>query len=309
MSRHHEQESNWVKTIAKLGAAFAVVASVGYGGAYIAADYVKDNEAAVKIKAGQVIDTAVETGVKFDSLLPKVEYIKYPTTLQTTAISATESDSFAVRTAERAQIYGEFKVKYTIDKTDPQFASIYTLQKAESLADIEDDIQDYTIPAAIDIYKTVSTIAVNDNLTETGERIAERLQSILDDRGFSYINVQDVVPTGMGLSPKANADLEQIVSEERKLALLDAQARTAEKAAEIVGAQTAVTTAAFDALRNAGIPEDQLAQVYCLQLYRDSDKIGEQFAAGCIGPQQTTVGVAVQPANAPAKAAPIPVTP
>ena len=304
MSRHDQQRSGWGKFFVKTSAAFAVVAGIGYSGAYVLSDYVKDNEAAIKIRAGQVVDTEVETGVKFDSLLPKVEYIKYPTTLQTTAVSATESDSFAVRTAERAQIYGEFKVKYTIDKTDPQFASIYTLQKAESLAGIEDDIQDYTIPAAIDIYKTVPTIAVNDNLTETGERIAERLQTILDDRGFSYVNIQDVVPTGMGLSPKANADLEQIVSEERKLALLDAQAATAAKAAEIVGAQTAVTTAAFDALREAGVPEDQLAQFYCLQLYRDSDKIGEQFAAGCIGPQEIAVGVAAPYTAAPVKAAP-----
>ena len=294
-------KSSLAKTLAKTFGAVAIAGSVIYGGSYIFATQVKDNEAAIKVKAGKVVDTNVETGVYRDSILPKVDYIKYPTTLQTVPVAATEQDNFTIRTAEKARIFGEVKVKYNIDKHDDNFPSIYTLQKAESLADIEDDIADYTIPAAIDIYKTVKTTDINNNLTEIGKKIAERLQTILDERGFSYIKIADVVPTGMGLSPKADADLEKIVSEERNIALLDAQAKTAQKRAEIIDDQTKVTTKAITKLRESGVPEDQLSQFYCLQLYRDTDKVGEQFAAGCIGgTNRTPVGVAVSQALSPA---------
>lgn len=308
-----ERNNKIKKGIGAIAGLFAMSAAA-FGVAYTAATQVKDNEAAIKVNRGRVVDTKVETGVYLDSLLPKISYKKYPTTLQTKAVAATENDSFTIRTAEKARIYGEFKVKYNIDKSDPQFESIYTLQKAESLADIEDDISDYTIPAAIDIYKTVPTTEVNDNLTEIGKRIAKRLQEILNDRGFSYIKVADVVPTGMGLSPKANADLEQIVSEERKLSLLDAQAATARKAAQIVEDQTEVTSRAIQKLRAAGVPENQIAQVYCLQLQRDTVKIGAQFAAGCFGNSGATAAVNVDaanqntqaPATKPAESAPAP---
>lgn len=264
-----------------------------YGGAYTFATQVKDNEAAIKVVAGRVVDTNVETGVYLDSLLPKTSYKKYPTTLQTKTVTAQEGSSLTIRTSEKARIYGEFKVKYNIDKADPNFASIYTLQKAESLEDIEDDISDYTIPAAIEVYKEIKTANVNDNLTVIGQDVAKKLQEILNQRGFSYIKIADVVPTGMGLSDKANSDLEQIVSEERKIQLLEAQDRTAKKAAEIIGAQTAVTVAAIKDLRAAGVPDSQLAQVFCLQTYRDSSKIGEPFAAGCIAGATTPSGAVI----------------
>ncbi len=274
---------------------FAPVAAgaILYGVGYTLATQVKDNEAAVKIVAGKVVDTNVQTGVYMDSLLPKTSYKKYPTTLQTTTVAAQEGSSLTIRTQEKARIYGEFKVKYNIDKTDANFASIYTLQKADSLADIEDDIADYTIPAAIDVYKEIKTANVNDNLTDIGQMVAKKLQAILVDRGFSYIKIVDVVPTGMGLSEKANNDLEQIVSEEKKIQLLEAQARTAKKAAEIIGDQTKVTVTAIQALKAAGVPDNQLAQVFCLQTYRDSSKIGEPFAAGCIAGAATPSGAVI----------------
>lgn len=306
--RHHDEKSiNWKGHAIKTAAAFAV-AALGYGSVYGLSEYVRDNEAAIKIKAGKLVDTDVPTGVKFDSLLPKVEYIKYPTTLQTITVSATEDDNFAVRTAEKARIYGDFKVKYTIDKADANFGQMWSLQKAETLAGIEDDIADYTIPAGIDIYKTVAAADVNDDLTKIGGRVAERLQDILNDRGFTYIHVHDIVPTGMGLSDEANADLEKIVSEERRVALLDAQALTAGKAAEVVGVQTSVTVGAIDALRASGVPEEQLAQFYCLQLHRDADKIGTQFTASCIAAaNDTPVGFSVSSApNSPAVSATMP---
>jgi hypothetical protein len=278
----------------------AAAGAVGYGGAYVVSPYVKDNEAAIMIRAGKVVNTNLETGVQMQALLPKVEIIKYPTTLQTITVGATENDSVTIRTAERARIYGEFKVKYVIDKTDENFGSIYTLQRADELSDIEDDISDYTIPAAIETYKAVKTIEVNDNLDQIGLNIAKELQSILDARGFTYVRVQDVVPTGMGLSDKANADLELIVSEERKISLLEQQALTAQKEAEIIADQTRVTTEALSALRDAGVPSEQLSTLYCLQLMRVNDKVGEPFAAGCMGGTQTTpVGVSVPGVSAP----------
>ncbi|HOO50803.1 MAG TPA: hypothetical protein PLK94_05865, partial [Alphaproteobacteria bacterium] len=75
--------------------------------------------------------------------------------------------------------------------------------------------------------------------------------------------------------------------------LLDAQARTAKKAAEIIGDQTKVTVTAIEALKAAGVPDSQLAQVFCLQTYRDSGKIGEAFAAGCIAGANTPSGAVI----------------
>jgi hypothetical protein len=63
----------------------------------------------------------------------------------------------------------------------------------------------------------------------------------------------------------------------------------------VTDAQTAVTIRALQKLKEAGVPESQLATMYYLQLLRDAEGIGK---AGVPGPiPGATPSVIVQPGN------------
>lgn len=277
----------------KLAGIFAAAATVIGGIGYAGADRVTDREAAVKVVRGKVVDPDVESGVKLSSWLPQTEFIKYPLYLQKVPVSATAEDDVTIRTAEKARIYGTFEVHYVLDRDNDNFGNLYTELNADDIADLEPFIRNYTIPAAIEVYKDVPTTELNDQLTDSldeqgnvvkgiGTKLKERLQEILNSHGYNYIQVKDVIPSGVGLSEKANHDLEQIVSEERKLELLEIQGQVADKSVEITEKQAAVTAKALEALREAGVPEGDLIKAYYLQLLRDNDAIGEQFVPGPI---------------------------
>lgn len=280
-----------------LGAVFVAAATgLGSGLLYVVSPRVTERDAALKIVRGELVDAQVSRGVKMDAILPHVEYIRLPKFLQKVAVSARESDDVTIRTKEDARIYGVFEVHYMLENNDQNFQNIYTELKADTIADIEPFIRNYTIPAAIDVYKTVPTASVNDNLTDIGKQLKGRLQDILDDHGYTYIRVKDVVPSGVGLSAKANSDLESIVSENRKLDLMKVQTQVAEQALALTEKQAAVTAKALEALRESGVEESQLIQAYYLQLLRDNNAIGKEFVPGPI--PGTGVG-AVPLQNAP----------
>lgn len=287
--------------ILKLGggvvAAFALVAAATYA----VSPRVTERDAAMKIVRGALVDTQVSDGVKMDALLPHVSYIRLPKFLQTTEVNASENDAVSIRTAEDARIYGNFKIKFTIDNTDKNFPNVYTELKVDEISDLFPHINDYTIPAAIDVYKNIPTTEVNDDLPGIGKQVADKLQTYLDERGYTYIKIHDVVPSGVGLSKKANDDLEAIVSENRKLQLLTVQGEVADKSVEITKKQSAVTVEALNALRESGVNEDQLIQAYYLQLMRDTDKVGTPFVPGPI----PGTGVGAVPVSLP-KPAPQP---
>lgn len=280
----YERNNDTSSSIAKklgIAAAFAAAAAGVIGtGIYTFAPRVTERDAALKIVRGELVDAHVERGVKMDAIFPHVEYIRLPKFLQKVAVSARESDDVTIRTKEDARIYGVFEVHYMLENDDPNFTNIYTELKADEIADIEPFIRNYTIPAAIDVYKMVPTASVNDNLTDIGNQLKKRLQDILDEHGYTYIRVKDVVPSGVGLSAKANADLESIVSENRKLDLMKVQTQVADQSLALTEKQAAVTAKAISELQKAGVPDDQLIQAYYLQLMRDNNSIGKEFVPG-----------------------------
>lgn len=271
---------------AKLGVSLVALFGMASFGAYLAAPRITDRNAAIKIVRGKVIDSNVGSGVKFDALLPKVEYVVLPTYRLDAVVSATEKDQVTVRTAEDARIYGTFPITFVLDKTDPNFGNIYTEQKVDGEEDITMNLSPYiarlATPAIIDIYKDIKTTDINDDIPGIGKRIADKLQEYLNNYGFTYIKVKSVMPDGVGLSPKANADLEVIVSEQRKLDLQKVQGQVADAALELTSKQAAVTARALSELRKAGVPEDQLVQAYYLQLMRDGDHLGKPNVPGPI---------------------------
>lgn len=278
---------------AKLGAlSLAGLMAVVGTGWYALSPRVTDRDAALRIVRGKLVDSAVPPGVKMDELFPHVKYIVLPKYLQRMTVNATPSDNFAVRTREKAQVFGNFEVHYTLNNQDPNFSHIFTQLHCDSPEALKPFIANFVTPSVIDTYKEVATISVNDNLTGIGKKIAARLQQELNDAGYTYINIKAVIPSGVGLSPKANADLEQIVSEERKLTLLEAQMKVAEKEKEVALAQSAVTVSAIDALRKGGVAEKDLAPLYYLQSLRVLDKLGVPGVPGPI--PGTAAGVIAQ---------------
>lgn len=249
---------------------------------YAISPRITEREAGLKIVRGALVDDNVSTGVKYDALLPHIEYIQLPKFVTKAKVGASEKDDVTIRTKEKARIYGNFDVMFHIDNTVEDFGRIYTKWKTDGIEDIIPYIEKYTVPAAIDVYKNVETSKINENVTELGKKIAQRLQEILIDRGHNYIVVDDVLPSGVGLSQQANADLEKIVSEERKLDLLKVQGQVAEESVAIAAKQAAVTAKALDELKKAGVPKGLLMQAYYTQLMRDTDSIGKQFVPGPI---------------------------
>jgi hypothetical protein len=256
--------------------AAAAIASLGL---YTFSPRITEQDAALKIVRGELRNSLVEPGVKLDAILPHVEYLRLPATLQRITVHAGEDNQVAVRTREKAQVYGDFEIHFTLNKAHPRFGEIYTKLKCNDVKDLEPFIKNYALPAIIDSYRTVDTANVNDNLTVLGKKIAADLQKIVD-LNYPFINIVDVIPSGVGLSAQANSDLEKIVSEERKLALQIVQGQVADAAIALTKKQTSVTTSALNDLREAGVPEKELTAVYYLQLLRDSDSVGKQGVPG-----------------------------
>jgi len=249
---------------------------------YMVSPRITEREAGLKIVRGKLVDDQVTEGVYPSAMLPHVEYIQLPKFVQKATVGATEEDEVTIRTKEKARIYGNFEVMWHVDNEVEDFGRIYTKWKADEIEDLAPYIEKYTVPAAIDVYKTVETSKINENVTDLGQQIAKRLRDILVERGHDYIVIDDVLPSGVGLSDKANDDLEKIVSEERKLDLLKVQGQVADQSVAITAKQAAVTAKALEELKKAGIPEGQLIQAYYLQLLRDNDKVGEPFVPGPI---------------------------
>ena len=249
---------------------------------YAISPRITEREAGLKVVRGKLVDDQVPEGVYPSSLLPHVEFIQLPKFVQSSDVGATEADEVTIRTKEKARIYGNFTVMWHVDNEVEDFGRIYKKWKIDEIEDLAPYIEKYTVPAAIDVYKTVETSKINENVTGLGAKIAERLRAILVERGHDYIVIDDVLPSGVGLSNNANNDLEKIVSEERKLDLLKVQGQVADQSVAIAKKQSAVTASALAGLKKAGVPEGQLVQAYYLQLMRDNDKIGEPFVPGPI---------------------------
>ena len=131
------------------------------------------------------------------------------------------------------------------------------------------------------IEKGSNLISLDEHL-KTGEAIRNELQGILDKEGYTYIRVKRVIPSGVGLTDEANRQLEQIVSEERKLDLLKVQGDVADRSLAITEKQAKVTAQALQGLKEAGVPDEQLIQAYYLQILRDTGKVGQPFVPGPI---------------------------
>jgi hypothetical protein len=205
---------------------------------------------------------------------------------------------------------------FELDDADKNFGNIYTELKADDIEDIKPFIQKFAVPAIIKVYQGVTSAAIGhdgvdkqalnqDSLRReggaigledhisTGKAIASELQKILDEEGYTYIKIKRVIPSGVGLSPEANAQLEQIVAEQRKLDLLKVQGLVADAASEVTEKQSALTARAIKGLKEAGVPENEVIQAYYLQLMRDAGKIGEPFVPGPI----PGTGVGAVPVN------------
>lgn len=235
---------------------------------------ITDRDVAFKINRGKLVDPHVSSGVKMDALLPHISYVKLPGYLQEVVISARENDPTNIRTKEETRIYGEFKVKYEINRHDKNIANLYTDLNVDDIEDLTPTIEAYVTPAIIDAYNDVPAADINKNILKIGQEATVLAQKNFNDRNLSYITIRDVVPTGTGLSAQANADLEKIVSENRKKEMLVIQEQVAEQSRTVTEKQTQVTIDAIKKLRESGMSTTEATNAYHLQLMRDNNMIG-----------------------------------
>lgn len=308
MLSNNEERSSFAKMAGVAGVLAGLVATPFYA----LSTRVTERDAAYKTVRGTLTDADVQPGIKFDDWLPHVEYTKLPKFLQTAVVDASENSNINIRTKEQARVYGQYDIMFEIENQDINFRKIYTELKADDVADIVPYLQKFAVPAIINVYRNVSSsnstipqaveaegipvqpvpevgIKLDDHL-KTGEAIKKELQTILDNEGYTYLRIMRVIPSGVGLSSDANKQLELIVAEERKLDLLKVQAQVADSAVEVTQKQAKVTAEALQALKEAGVPDDQLVSAYYLQILRDTGKIGQPFVPGPVA--GTGVGAA-----------------
>lgn len=265
-------------TAGALSLAFGAVTGVNW----MVSPRITQQEAAMRISQGHLTDAHVKPGVKMDWWEPGVKYLRLPTTLEKTRVSAGEGDAVTIRTQENSRIYGTFEVHFVINPDDKNFDKAYTELKVNSIEDIKPFINNYVTPAAIDVYQQIPVLDVNKDLPGVGAKIKKKLQGYLDERGYTYIRILDVIPSGVGLSKDANDMLEQIVKEERKKTLLTTQGQVADMAKDITEKQTEVTLQAINKMRAAGIPTEQAVELYYMQLLHVNDALGKPNVPGPI---------------------------
>lgn len=247
---------------------------------------VTDRYVALEVVNGTVVDAHVSSGKKMNAILPNLEYIKLPGWIQEFSVQATERSQESIRTKEKAQVYGTFKVQYQLDKGDKNIGNIYSelkIDDEEGMANLSKKLSSYVSPAANSVYSKLEMMSINDDLVKIGKDIKVELQKLLDEAGYSYIQIRDVLPSGVGLSKKANDDMEAILSEQRKNKLLDAQAQIADKSIAVTEKQTEVTLKAIQKLKQeTGMTSSEAIQAYYLTLMRVEDKIGTPNTPGPI---------------------------
>lgn len=266
---------------------FAAAAVVGLG-LYAASPRVNENEIGMKIVRGALIDDSVPTGVYPSALLPHVSYNQFTRTLTTGEVVATQDFDVTIRTDDKLRVFGGFKFKFLLDDKDANWERAYTFLKASDEGDMLDDIGDYLMPAAIDVYSTIPSDNINSNLIAIGERIRLTAQETLDQKGLSFIKLQDVIPTGMGLSPEADGLIEQQATESRKLSIDTTRRELANQQKATIVDQAAVSVNALKAFVESGLSSDQALYALCLQQNRDAAVLAE--AAPCI-PAGSSVAV------------------
>ena len=284
----------WAKAAIGLVGVFGVATA----GLYAFSPRVNENEIGMRIVRGALVDESVDTGVKMDAILPHVQYNQFTRTLTTGEVRATQEDDVTIRTSDKLRVYGGFRFKFLVDDTHEDWDRAWTFLKANSTEDMIDDIGDYLMPAAIDVYGDIAGDNINDDLIAVGETIRERAQATLDSKGLGFIKMQDVIPTGMGLSDEADSLIEQQATESRRLSIDATRRELAAQQAETIVDQTAVTVNAISALVEAGLDADQALYALCLQQNRDGDVLGD--AAACIpAGAETVVAVGTEGGSSP----------
>lgn len=275
------------------GVTIAAMATAGVG--FAMARRVSEQEAAYKVVHGELVETNLKPGVYLSELLPHVQIEGLSKSLQSVTVLAGEDSGINLRTQERARVYGNYDVMFEIDGSDKNFGDVYTELKADEIEDIMPYVQKFAVPAIIEVYKHValspsrvtpaanaessgeqdslaasgSPISLDDHL-RTGNAIAEELQKILDQQGYTYIKIQRVIASGVELSPEAKAQLELIVAEERKLELSRLEIQVADAAIELSAKQSAANAPVLKGLNDAELGPDPIASAYYRQLERDS---------------------------------------
>lgn len=262
--------------------AFASVTGIWW----LASPRITDRYVALKVVNGEVVDSDVESGKKMDAIWPNLDYVKLPGWIQEVTVTAEKGGSVSIRTKEKSEVYGLFKIQYELDKKDSKIGNVYSELKIDDEEDMKtlgEKISSYVGPAANNVYSKLDAMSINDDLIGVGRKIKEELQKMLDEEGYTYVRIRTVLPNGVGLSDKANNDMEQTLTEQRKQTLLDAQAKTAEKSVNITEKQTEVTLRAIQKLKQEGnLTSQEAIQAYYLTLLRVEDKIGTPNVPGPI---------------------------
>lgn len=285
----------------------AGVTGVAALGTLLSSFYInEERQVSLEVLFGRVNHVEKAPGWKWKNPLAT----RYPYSLarqKTTVDQATN-----LRLGDDLRVSGKFDVEYEVDET-ANVPKLYFDLKDQG-GDLEGVVQVRSKDAAV---RTLESLTIKDLIPDTekeGEEssftnkitmgIQQRLQKDLTEQGWP-VRVLGVFSDGFHFTPDSEKRIEEIVRVRADRVKLDLRQENAIKAQEVFRDEAKADRAYIDALRDGGLPDDDVAKALCLKMARDAGRVNEPFAAGCMGGAIPPVGVITPPAEGQVQPQPV----
>ncbi len=209
----------------------------------------------------------------------------YQLTMQTVQVKANEAN---LRTSDNQQVIGAIDVQFQIDPAAGKTSVLYTTFNN----DYHTFIQQLAKDAAVRVFGRQSSINLTSSIGDITDLIRTELQNQLKEKNMP-VTVVNIISNGVGLSEESNRKLEDVMLEQQRTRVLELRSSNAEKAKDVVRKETEVTAAAIKALRDAGVPQEQIPSMLCLQMADKANEVNKPLSPGCLGGSAARVAVNV----------------
>ncbi len=270
--------------ISAIKTATSALAAAFAASALISSLYInEERETSVEVLFGKVVDVETTPGLK-----AKVPFFasrhSYPLSRQSVHIA----NEKGLRTGDSYRIKGDFSIDYEVDEK-ANIPMLYFDLK-DNNGEIDNLLAVRAQDAAVKAVEKLGTSDLVSNADDQGltKKITDALSQILEEQLHKEgwpIKLKGVFSQGFYLddeSEKKIAEILQFRLEQSKLKLRDANA---DKAQVTFEKEANALLKFVGPLQKAGLTAEFISSIVCLKMQQDAGRIGEPFAAGCMGVQ------------------------
>ena len=250
-------------------------------------------QVSLEVEFGKVVDQENTPGLKLKTPFISDRFA-YSLAKQTTKIPRMEK----IRTGDDIKMDLDFTVEWEIIE-DTDVSKLYFDLKDRG-GDLENVLEVRAKDAAVQVMETMT---IDDIIAEAKDDTADeisfterlkggihtRLQEELQSQGWP-VRIMAVYTNGYSFTQKSEARLEEIVGIRQESVKLGLREENAQKAKEVFREEAQADAAYLQGLREAGVPEEDLAYSLCLKMNRDAGVVNQKFATSC-----ASSGTAVSP--------------